>query len=130
MTEKLTYIADLKIENGPQLMKTAVMNVEAYDIVTAKIEKNSGPTSLNVQPSGSGKVVALFITSDNYTSMSYTVDLAADQIQLDGPQLFLGAGQVALLGGGTCNTLIVTNGGSEDANLRILVGRAAEAGGA
>lgn len=53
------------------------------------------------------------------------VDAIEDLIRLNYPQLFLGLGQVALLGE-SCTTLWFSNDSGEDANLRIFVGRAAE----
>lgn len=47
------------------------------------------------------------------------------KIPLDGPQMFMGEGQVALLGT-TCNDLTFVNeGATADASIRIFVGRTA-----
>lgn len=53
------------------------------------------------------------------------VDAISDLITLDRPQLFLGTGQVALLGE-SCETLYFSNDGTADANVRIIAARAAE----
>lgn len=67
----------------------------------------------------------LFITSDLYEDLTYTVDAEITEIVLDKPQLFLG-GQLDLLGA-TCNALKFTNASIDtDANVRIIVARSAE----
>lgn len=125
MVERITYSQGVQVVDGPELLKSAILSVEAYDVINACIEKNTGPTTINVQPGGTGDVVLLFITSDLYEDLSYTVDQEVTEILLDKPQMFTG-GQVALLGA-TCNALIFTNGSATvDANIRIIVARLAE----
>lgn len=53
------------------------------------------------------------------------VDVIEDLVNLNYPQMYLGAGQVALLGA-ACTTLWFSNDSLVDANVRIVVARAAE----
>lgn len=124
MAESITYSISARAADGPELAKSAILSVEAYDVINATIEKSPAENNINVQPGDAGDVVLLFITSDTYTGITYKVDAGETAITLDKPQLFLGS-QVALLGT-TCNILKFTNAGDASANVRILVGRSAE----
>jgi hypothetical protein len=126
MTESLTYVQSLTVADGPSLSKTATIAVDAIDIVNAIAPKSTGspvPVTIDVQPSTASMMSVLFITSDNYTSLTYSVDAVGVSHDLDGPQLFMG-GQIDLLGGG--KKLIFTNAGTaKDAAIKIFVGRTA-----
>jgi hypothetical protein len=125
LAESIRYAQTVQITDGPSLSKTALLSSEAYDVISATIEKSTGPTTINIQPGGTGDAVLLFITSDLYEDLTYTVDSEVTKIDLDMPQLFLG-GQIALLGA-TCNVLKFTNASIDtDANVRIIVARSAE----
>ena len=125
MAESIRYTQTVQVTDGPSLSKTALLSSEAYDVISACIEKTTGPTTINIQPGGTGDVVLLFITSDLYEDLTYTVDAEITEIELDMPQLFLG-GQIALLGA-TCNALKFTNASNDtDANVKIIVARSAE----
>lgn len=125
MAESIRYTQTVQVTDGPSLSKTALLSSEAYDVISACIEKTTGPTTINIQPGGTGDVVLLFITSDLYEDLTYTVDSEVTEIDLDMPQLFLG-GQIALLGE-TCNALKFTNdSATTDANVKIIVARSAE----
>lgn len=125
MAESIRYTQTVQVTDGPSLSKTALLSSEAYDVISACIEKATGPTTINIQPGGEGDVVLLFITSDLYEDLTYTVDDEIAEIDLDMPQLFLG-GQIALLGA-TCNALKFTNASDDtDANVKIIVARSAE----
>jgi hypothetical protein len=128
MTESLTYILSIAIADGPSLAKTDTIEVEAYDVIDVVAPKSTGSPeaqSIHIQPSTTGQVQMIFITSDNYTTISYSVDAVGVSHDLDAPQLFLGVGQIALMGG-VPNTLIFTNAGTvRDANIRVVVGRTA-----
>jgi hypothetical protein len=125
LAESIRYTQTVQITDGPSLSKTALLSSEAYDVISATIEKSTGPTTINIQPGGTGDAVLLFITSDLYEDLTYTVDAEITEIVLDKPQLFLG-GQLDLLGA-TCNALKFTNASATtDANVRIIVARSAE----
>lgn len=127
MSETITYSAGVQITDGPSLLKSAILTLEAYDVINACIEKTTGPIAINIQPSAvPGDVVLLFITSDSYADLTFTAGGAP--ITLDKPQLYLG-GQVALLI--TTTILTFTNASvTTDANIRIICGRLAETPGA
>jgi len=125
MAESITYSISAQVANGPEMAKSAILGVGAYDVINATIEKGTGPITINIHPGGTGDAMLVFITSDLYTDLTYTVDAELTEITLDKPQLFLG-GQIALLGP-TCNALKFTNASTTtDANIRVLVGRSAE----
>jgi hypothetical protein len=125
MTETLTVIQSVAIDSGPSISKTTNINLEAYDVVDVVAHKSSVPAIILVHPSELDQMNMILVTSDNYTSLTYVVD-GGSPITLDGPQLFLGKGQIGLLGA-TSNMWTFTNAGSTlDANIKIIVGRAAE----
>jgi hypothetical protein len=128
MTESLTYVQSVAIASGPSISKTATIDIEAYDVITAVAPKSTGSPeviTVDIQPGDSDLVNIIYITSDQYTSLTYTVDAYDVDITLDAPQMFLGAGQILLLGA-TCNKLLFTNAGTIlDANIRVIVGRTA-----
>lgn len=125
--ESLTYVLSVAVTDGPSISKTASIAIEAYDVIDVVAVHGSVAASVHIQPSTTGQVKVIFITSDRYTSLTYTVDSVGISHTLDGPQLFLGAGQIALMGG-VPNTLIFTNADAvvgHDANIRVIVGRTA-----
>jgi len=120
-----TYSIEVKIVGGPSILKTGAINTDAYDIVTTKVPKGSAPVSLDVQPGGTGKVQAIIMSSDNYESLSYTVDEGSSQT-FDAPVVILGPGEAKLLGTTQKVFEFVNAGSTNDANVTILVLREAE----
>ena len=125
MAISVTYSVEVKIVGGPTILKSGAINTDAYDIVTAKVPKGSSPVSLDVQPGGTGKVQAIIMASDNYESLSYTVDEGSSQT-FDAPVVLLGPGEAKLLGTTQKVFEFVNAGATNDANVAILVLREAE----
>src|SRR5205809_163253 len=88
------------IPGGPSfIINQPAIQVDAYDVVSAKIAAGASGTAVPIQPSsGSGSVVFLVISAAQYdTKLSYTVDKVKDTRVLDGPHLLVGSGAAALL---------------------------------
>lgn len=126
MVERLAYSLGMAIDDGPEFLKTGVLDPEAYDVINIKALKSSVPVIADVQPSGTGLVEAIFIYSDNYEALSFTVDLVATPIVLNAPMVLIGAGAVALLGVTQKEFTFTNASATTDANIKILVARQAE----
>src|SRR3569832_457847 len=93
------------------------MEVDAYDKLAITVADN---VSQQVDFVPNAKASLLIINPEN-ASTDLTYKVGANDIKLDGPQVFIGAGAVALLGGAT--SLTFTNHSGADAVIEILVGR-------
>ena len=79
--------------------------------------------AVDVQPGPVARLRLLFITADEYSdTLTYSVTGGPADVILDGPELFMGTGVIALLGA-TPNEFTFANGGAEDLNVTVLVGR-------
>jgi hypothetical protein len=128
MPGKIDWSFSVVVAGGPKFSASRSMSVDAYDKVDAMIPKKEGGTAgtatVNVQPSGAGKVQLLLITSSVYDDkLSYTVD-GGPAVKLDEPQLMVGDGIVGLLNA-TQKQFVFTNELDPPANasVQILVGR-------
>ena len=54
MAESIRYTQTVQVTDGPSLSKTALLSSEAYDVISATIEKSTGPTTINIQPGEAG----------------------------------------------------------------------------
>lgn len=115
------------VTGGPSETLDDHFTAEAYDLNEIEVAAE-GTAIADIQPGDPGDVLAILIKSDNYTSITYAVDMGAP-IDLDGPLMLVGPGAVSLLGA-TCNVFTFINAGTEDAaNITILVLRNAIDGG-
>lgn len=123
MPSTINWTLSSQVVGGPKIISSSSTAVEAYDLIDVSIDASPDTVEVEVQPS-SGRVTYLMITSDNYheSDLSYTVDADTTVIILDSAQLFVGAGIMALFGGGP-GSLIFTNTTDQPANIKILVGR-------
>src|SRR3569832_1943371 len=117
MGEKLSWNYVAQAANGPSLSAAGEMEVDAYENLAITVADNA---SQQVDLVPNAKASLLFINPEN-ASTDLTYKVGANDIQLDGPQVFIGAGAVALLGGAT--NLTNTNLTGADAVIEILVGR-------
>src|SRR3569833_2435623 len=103
MGEKLSWKYVAQAVNGPSLSAAGEMEVDAYDKLAITVADNA---SQQVDLVPNAKASLLIINPEN-ASTDLTYKVGANDIQLDGPQEFIGAGAVALLGGAT--SLAFTN---------------------
>ncbi len=131
MTDAIEYSARMAVVDGPTVETPALSSTfeaEAWEKIEFTIEKDSGPTSVILQPSPLEQVKGLIILSDVYADLTFTVDVEVTEHVLDGPLMLIGPGNVSLLGGvaQTLNILKFTNASLLlDANLTVLVARTA-----
>ncbi|HLJ27802.1 MAG TPA: hypothetical protein VKY85_13910 [Candidatus Angelobacter sp.] len=115
------------IPGGPSfVVNQPATQVDAYDVVTAKIAAGATGVAVPIQPSsGSGSVVFLVVSATQYdTTLTYTVDKVKDTRVLDGPHLLVGSGAVALLNSSAPpQTLAFSNATAKDINVQVVVGR-------
>jgi hypothetical protein len=130
MPGKIDWSFNVVVAGGPKFSASRSVTVDAYDKVDATIPKKAGgaagTATVNVQPSGEGKVQILLITSSIYDDkLTYKVDGGSD-IKLDEPQLLVGDGIVGLLNKTQKQFVFKNEMDSEtDASVQILVGRSA-----
>lgn len=103
---------------------SAVQDLEVEAIGSMDVLVAAGDTvAVDVQPGPVDRLRLVFITADSYSdTLTYTVTGGPADVVLDGPELFMGTGVIAFLGA-TPNVFTFTNGGAEDANVTVLVGR-------
>lgn len=109
------------------------MPITAYDLIEVVIPGavdigSATDTVVDVQPTAAaGQVLYLSIHSNRYgANLEYDVDGGASNVALDGPQVFIGQGAIALLGA-VPEQLTFRNGLGDglNATVTILVGRQA-----
>src|SRR3569833_4570985 len=116
MGEKLSWNYVAQAVNGPSLSAAGEMEVDAYDKLAITVADNA---SQQVDLVPNAKASLLIINPEN-ASTDLTYKVGANDIKLDGPQVFIGAGAVALLGGAT--SLPYTNHTGADAVFVFFVG--------
>lgn len=130
MPETIVWSLDVQVTGGPNQSLAQALTVDAYDVLNVSVPAQTGTTpgtvDVDVQPSPTGKVQFLLITSTAYDSggnLEYQVKVAsAQKLNLDGPQLMVNAGLVKLLGSQQ-KTFTFTNKLTEPVSISILVGR-------
>ena len=131
MGTKISFKVDLAVEKGPSSSLTQDLDVDAYDLLKVKVPAGDtttpGTITVDVQPGQTKQIKLLSLTSSMYDEkLTYKIDAAGNDIPLDAPQLFVGAGSLGLIGA-TAKQFVFTNraGLAKPADLQILVGRKA-----
>lgn len=135
MSQRIDWTTGIQVPGGPELAVMRSIQVEAYGLMTVEVPRDgAAETAVDIPPATEGKIQFLSITSDFYGErLVYKVNAATAEIPLDQPQIFAGAGAMALLDppDGTdpsklTFTLFPAPGdpppGPEKASVRILVG--------
>lgn len=128
MAEKISWSLNIQIPGGPKLASSQNIDVDAYDKIVAVIPHDSADHEVDVQPGGADHIRFLLISSDLYENLTYTPKdgvAGATEIDLDAPQVFLGAGAVALLEKAPKQIVFKNSDPANDATVQILVGRKA-----
>ena len=125
MAKKITWALNIQVAEGPRIAVSNTVEVPAYDEVEVVIPDAAADEEVEIQPGGADQVQFLLIRAQPYgNDLSYKVnDATADAITLDTPQLYLGAGAVALLGTDGPKKLLFSNGLGADATIRVFCGR-------
>jgi PDZ domain-containing secreted protein len=124
MAVKINWTQNSQVVNGPKVAGTGTVEADAYDNVEVTVA-GGATVAVEVQPAAAaGKVKFLLIKSDNYTALSYKIAEAATlgDVNLDAQLLLVGEGALKMVGGAP-KTFTFTNGGTDDANVQILVAR-------
>src|SRR3569832_743071 len=117
MGEKLSWNYVAQAVNVLSLSAAGEMEVDAYDNLAITVADNE---SQQVDLVPNAKASLLIIYPEN-ASTDLTNKVGADDIKLDGPQVFIVECAVSLLGGAT--SLTFSNLTGADAGIEILVGR-------
>jgi hypothetical protein len=118
----LSWTLNAAVQNGPTIAVAQTLAIESYD----KTEVTIPPTTATTVNLPGAQMQFLAILADRYgADLTYKVTggLAAS-IQLDAPQILVGAGALELLGG-VPTALVFTNdlAGAKPVAVQILVGR-------
>ncbi len=129
MSEKIKYSVDVQVVGGIKISSSQTFTVDAYDKIEVAVADGASDEDIEVQPGSAGQVQFLLIQSVKYgDNLTYSVNAAeADptkRIKLDSQQLFVGTGNVGLLGDSP-KTLYFYNSLGEDTVIKILAGRKA-----
>ena len=126
---------NLQIPGGPKLDASNTLPVEAYDRVEVEVSPGDTNKVIELQPGRASQLRALVIKSSIYDDtgkLTYAVsDGTSDsaEVNLDGPQVFLGPGAISLFNVDppvalkVSNALIAGAGTNNKARLEILIGR-------
>ncbi|MBV6625822.1 MAG: hypothetical protein KI793_23320 [Rivularia sp. (in: Bacteria)] len=88
-----------QVSGGPQVSLNQDIKTEAYNKIEVAIQPGDTDKVINVAQGNKGEISFLLITSNLYSSEEkLTYKVGDKEIQLDRPQIFLGAGAVSLLG--------------------------------
>lgn len=118
----IDYTLNVRVDEGPQLQKIDAIEVGAYEVFKCTCPKDSGTVELDLQSGLAGDVSFFAAYSDNYTSLTFTID-GGSAITFNGPIMLIGAGAVAQLGA-TLLAIEFTNAGAVSvANIVVYVGR-------
>lgn len=135
----ITVSVSAQIKSGPQMSFRQEVPAEAYDKIEVTVPPGGQEVSVNVQPGSLEQVSLLMIQSSLYSSandaaqkISYGITEA--NINLDQPQVFLGAGAISILGSAPQTLKFKNdypvdqaNANANKAVIQILVGRKATA---
>lgn len=123
MAETITVSLDVRLASGPAWTASRQVVVDAIDVVDVVIPQGAVDTEVPIQPGGTVRL--LLVMADPPTSeVTYSTSSgSADNYQLDEPHLLVGEGALSLLGATAPTSLFFTKIGTNDARVRILVGR-------
>lgn len=132
MSEKISWTLNVQVVKGPAISASQIKDVDAYDKIQVTVNDKKSDQVVEVQPGGANRVQFLLINSDHFDddeipddkTLTYKVNGAGEDIELDAVQLLIGEGAVKLLGAPP-ETLSFTNDLGKAANIEILVGREA-----
>jgi hypothetical protein len=121
MPTSITHYFSANVSDGPSLVATDSIDYEAYELIRISVPPDNNPVVVNL--SADSGALLLAIASSVYENIEYDVDGGQTQIVLDGPHLLIGEGIIALLGAPPGQLTFRKDGGVNDAEVTILVGR-------
>lgn len=124
MSSTVNLSLRVSVASGPSISISKALTVEAYDKIDVTVAAGDSDKVVEIQPGASSQVQILLIKASEYgADLKYKVhDAAATAIVLDQDHLYLGQGQVGLLGT-QIDKLLFTNNLAKDVTIEILVGR-------
>lgn len=119
--------ASFAVPGGPSLALNSAIVAEAYDKIDVAIAPGDNGKVVNIQPGTAAQLRLLVIKSSFYgTEVTYKASDGtgdSDAVTLDGPQLFVGSGAVALFGVDPKVLKFSNTHATQAAQVEILVGR-------
>ena len=124
MPVRIRWSFEAVVPDGPTVSLARTVRVDAVDRIVKAVD--AGETvAAEVQPSAADDVRLLVITADAYgADLTYRVGTSTQDIALDAPQIFAGAGMIGRLPSDP-RRLTFTNGLGDPVTLTVLVGRIA-----
>lgn len=119
--------ASFAVPGGPTLALNSAIAAEAYDKIDVAIAPGDAEKVVNIQPGAAAQLRLLVIKSSFYgAELSYVASDGTDDsdaVTLDGPQLFIGPGAIALFGVDPRALKFSNTHATQAAQVEILVGR-------
>lgn len=132
MTGIIKWNLNAQVVEGPKILASDTIEIEAYDKIEVTIEAGGSKKEVQIQPGEAGQVQFLLIRSNIYdTALTYQInalgtdDVPTDTVQLDALQLFIGNGAIKLFNASPLEKLFFSNDLDVPALIEILVGRKA-----
>lgn len=124
MAHTINVRLTVTVDDGPQVTTSRTLQLHAYDKLDVTIPADGNPHAVEVQPDDGTQVRLLVLTASSYDpSVAWAADSGTSR-QLDQPVSLAGESVASLLGTAG-NTIAFTNGGGDDLDVQILVGRQA-----
>jgi hypothetical protein len=120
MPEAIQWSYAMQVAGGPLLAAGDVLPVEAYDKLRIALAAGQ-EQQVDLAPAGSG-AIQLVVIQPATPDAKLTYEVNGEDVPLDGPQIFVGAGAVSLLGD-AASSISLKNGTGAEATVDILVGR-------
>ncbi len=124
MTFRIRWSFDATVSDDSSVSFARVLQVDAIDRIVKSLDAGESVTA-QVQPSAAADVRLLVITATAYgADLTYRVGASTQDIALDAPHIFAGAGMIGRLPSAP-NEFAFTNGLTDAVTVTVLVGRTA-----
>jgi hypothetical protein len=124
--ETISYVTSVVVAAGPKFAFSETLEVEAYNRITLTVKtKTSQKVVLGTADS---EIRLLGIKSTKYMTdpaivLTFKIDAAAKEYNLDTPVILAGKASITLLGATTPTSLTFNNQLAEDVTLEVLIAR-------
>lgn len=128
MPETVRSQIAVRVAGGPSLGVAVSKIVAGYDKLSVTVPafdaetSTAGTVSVALQPAPSEHVEMLVIAANRYDDSDLSYQLGGEELQLDGPQLFVGSGMMSLFGS-DLETIQLSNRMNTPVTVSVLVAR-------
>ena len=124
MATTVKWSMNIAAVGGPQLSPSGTLEVEAYEIINIKVEKEAENLQVDLNPTGA-ELAILAITADRYDEpLTYDTSSGPNPAYtLNNPHLMFGEASLITFSSGTVSLFFTNPSTTKDKNLTIFVGR-------